>query len=145
MGLSEHVESWSWTTKNISTTTIPMATELNGVVTYNEVLPSTKLHHPSIMWQIKNVRFPLVQNQISSNMVRCWITARGSTLRFAWPFKQKVNRGHVANENHWIFIITVPVLLVLTRLSRVMTSLGAFTHKVTWSCNHLALWGHVIN
>ena len=55
--------------KHVSTTTIPMATKLGRVVTYNEELALIKLHDPSftlfwkVTWQINYLISPLAQDQ----------------------------------------------------------------------------------
>ena len=66
----EHVESCPSTTKNISTTTKPMATKLGRMMTYHERLPFKKSHYPLITRQFKMVISAGPEYLWSSNMVR---------------------------------------------------------------------------
>ena len=78
------VELCTWTTKNISATTQPMATNLGGwVVNYQEGLQHIKPHNLlitwscEIKWQTKTVTSPLTQCLGPSNLAGWWLALWG--------------------------------------------------------------------
>ena len=84
----------TWQSKNMSTTTVPMATK---VMAYYEELQLIMLLDPTIMWfceitwHTKCFISLLAIDQWLPNMVRWWLTERG------FPFKHVYMRVHVTN------------------------------------------------
>ena len=73
-----------WQIKNISTTTMPMATKLTRVATYREGLPFAKLHDSlipcEITWKVKNVIYSLSQCLKPLDVVIWWLRVRSHSL-----------------------------------------------------------------
>ena len=98
-----YVESCPSTTKNISTTTMPMVTKRGSVVTYHEWFLPSQPHDPlitwscEITWQTKFIT-PLPEWRQPSNLAG-WFNLPwwASTQRVIWPFQHVVVIDHVEN------------------------------------------------
>ena len=91
--------------KNISTTTVSIATKFVRRVTYLEMILPIKSHGSwvtwswEIMWQIKNV-FQLPRTLSTSNSVESWFDwpSGAFTHYVIWTFKHVVKWGHFASH-----------------------------------------------
>lgn len=124
----------TWQNKNISTTTIRMATKLDEEVTYPEELPLTKIYDPSvtwsceITWHIKYFLSPLALKAAKLKATQCG----ASTHKFIQPFNYVFTWGHVTNQKYYVSTMT---MLMVTRHQGggILQVRKPLTHMFGWS------------
>ena len=125
----------------ISPTTKPMATKHCRMVTHLNQLLYIKSHDTLIMWScgVTWQTNPLYLHYQSACGHQIWEDGDlpWGAHKVTWRFDHIVLQHHVTNQNHDIFIITVPMT---TKHVRMMTYLeGLLTIKsqdafITWAC-----------
>ena len=78
-----------------------------------------------IEWKTKTIISPLPQNQWPQSLAEWWLTLAAFTHKIKWPWPD-----HVANKKHYIWAITMPMVI---KLSRMITCLKWLLPTITWS------------